>query len=156
MSQDSLSQLDLAALFHAIVFGYQKVLRDAVGELPTATVTSLCIPVDTQILETASPQLLSSTGVDLALQRFGNLLTASQFAKESGVESRGDKYVITVEGCAFATHVHDMLHPTDVTCPYGIVAAAIVQKVGGRRMKPSLSQFTPTGSRTEISPQEAV
>lgn len=154
LSQDSLSQLDLAALFHATLFGYQKVLRDGLGELPTATVTSLCVPVVEKILEKTSPQLLKSTGVDAALRRFGDLLTASQLAEGVNVESRGQRYVFRVDGCAFATQVHDMLRPTDVTCPYGILAAAIAHKVGGRGMKPSFSEFTATGSRTEISPQE--
>lgn len=53
-----------------------------------------------------------------------------------------------MEGCTFAQEIHQTLHPTDVTCPYGIIAFYLAERSSGRRVKKALSEFTETDSHT--------
>ena len=142
--------LDVAALFHSVLFAYQKVLRDAAGDLPTQTVTSLCVPVVEAALGKVAPGLTETDNVETALSKLGKLLVASKHAERAYVTKEGVSFVMNIEGCPFAAHAHDVLRPKDVTCPWGIIAMAIAKKVGKRETKLHFSDFTPTGAKTLI------
>ena len=38
MTENRLSQLDVAALFHGVLFAYQKTLKEVLGETPSALI----------------------------------------------------------------------------------------------------------------------
>lgn len=141
---------DVSALFHTVLFAYQKALRDAIGENATAVITWRTIPIIDGILGNASPELAGADDTDEALQRYADLLMASELVRKVSVERDGDRYLLDIDGCAFAEEVHPMLSPRDVTCPWAIVAMAIAQKTGKRSVRMNLSDFGPTGAKTTI------
>lgn len=155
LSEGRLVQSDVVAIFHSALFGYQKVLRDALGEASTSAVTALTVPIVQRVIEKTSPELAKAESIDDALKRFSDLLMASDLVKRVDVEEAGEKRILHIDGCAFAEHVHDMLRPKDVTCPWAIFATSIAQGTCKRKMKMNLSEFTPLGSKTPIEfPQQ--
>jgi hypothetical protein len=147
--EKKLPELDVAALFHSILFAYQKVLRDAAGETVTETITTLSVPVVREIVERASPGLLEGTPDDV-LKRVADLLEASGFVRDVDIERNDQKYVLRCQGCTLAEHVHNMLKPKDVTCPWAIFMTAALQSASKRKVKVNRSEFDPSGSKTTI------
>jgi hypothetical protein len=150
LTADASSVSDLAAVFHSVLFAYQKVLRDAAGEIPAQTITSLTVPVVKEILERTSPGLLNTEKVDDALRKLSEWVNNTGTVQRFRIERSDDRYISIVEGCSFAQSVHSMLKPTDVTCPWAIVTMAVLQSVGKRKVKVNPSEFSSSGSRTTI------
>ena len=73
----------------AYTFAYQKVLRDAAGDLPTQTVTSLCVPVVEAALGKVAPGLTETDNMETALSKLGKLLVASKYAERAYVDQGG-------------------------------------------------------------------
>jgi len=88
--------------------------------------------------------------VDVALRKLADLLVDSGFVREADVEQEGERYVLNIDGCIFAEYVHSMLKPKDVTCPWAIFAMTVAPKTSERKVKISLSEFSPQGSKTPI------
>lgn len=151
MSQKGLAQLDVAALFHCVLFAYQKALRDILGPTPTSDFTLFhAVPIIETILGKASPELASAVDADDALRKFAKLLVASVLVEKVEIKEEPERYTLVIDGCSFAEYVHDLLNPKDVTCPWGIIAMATVQRISKRSVRMSLSEFSPKGSVTPI------
>lgn len=150
MSEKGLAQSDVGALFHSVLFAYQKALRDVLGEVSSSIITGRTVPIIEKIIGKASPGLVQAEDMDEALKKFADLLMASELAGRADVKKEGEKYILDIYGCVFAGHVHDMLDPKDVTCPWGIIAMSIAQKTNKQKVKMALSKFSPEGSRTPI------
>jgi len=145
-----LTQLDVASLFHGVLFAYQKALKDVLGQTPSSLIAKQAIPIFERIDEKAALGLANTKSPDKALNKFAKLLMDSELAKKVSLEKHSQGYNFDVDGCAFASHVHDMLQPKDVTCPWAIIAMSIVQKTSNRKVEMSLSEFYPEGSKTPI------
>ena len=55
-----------------------------------------------------------------------------------------------VKHCIFAEHIHELLQPRDVTCPYALLAMYLVKKNTGCQVEDNLSTFSKTDSLTLI------
>ncbi len=150
MSEGKLAQLDVAAVFHGILFAYQRIIMDFMGEVSSAVLTARTMPIVERMIEKTSPELAKAENADVALRKLADLLVASGFVSKARVEKKGEKRILEVDGCALAEHVHNMLRPKDVTCPWAIFAMSVVQRTSERKVKISLSEFTPLGSKTQI------
>jgi hypothetical protein len=150
LSEGTLNQLDVAAVFHSILFAYQRIIMDFLGEVPSSVITARTLHFVEKTIERASPTLANAEKMDVALRKLADLLVASGFVSKVDIEKEGERCILEIDGCAFAEHVHNMLKPKDVTCPWAIFAMSVVQKTSERRVKISLSEFTPLGSKTPI------
>lgn len=149
MSQNILPASDPATIFHRVLFGYQKVMRDAMGHDPAQTLAHLSMPIISDLTEQISPELLTAKAPDEALDGIADLLNASQNITVK-IEKRNPSHVLHCEGCAYAPHVHTLLMPQDVTCPWAIFAMALFQGITKCRVKMNPSEFTSSGSKTVI------
>lgn len=150
MSEEKLGQLDVAAVFHSILFAHQRIIMDFQGEASSSVLTARTLHFVEKIIETASPELADAENADVALRKLADLLVDSGFVSEAYIEKEGERCVLNIDGCIFAEHVHSMLKPRDVTCPLVIFAMSVAQKTSGRKVKISLSEFSPLGSKTPI------
>lgn len=155
MPEEKLDQFDVAAIFHGILFAYQKTVMNFLGETPSSVITAQTIPVIEEIIERASPSLTNVEKAEEALRRLVDLLRASGFVGEARIEMKDGKCILDIDGCIFADHMHSMLKTKDVTCPWAIFAMSVIQKTTKRRVKISLSEFSTLGSRTHIEPMSA-
>lgn len=93
---------------------------------------------------------VESGDVEKTLKNFGELLVKSELATDVDIEKVEGGFYFKVDGCIFAEHVHDLLNPRDVTCPYGLLVQYLAEKSSGKRVMKSLSDFTPTETYTLI------
>lgn len=140
--------LHLGALFHGILFSYQKGLARLLTTSVTSGVSEYMIPYMDKIFSRAQPMEIGK--LDETLQGFGEFLVKSELVEDVKVERAQRGFSFSVEGCIFADHIHDLLQPKDVTCPYGLVAYYLAEKATGLHVKKALSEFTPTSSTTSI------
>ncbi|MCP8307345.1 MAG: hypothetical protein H3Z52_01410 [archaeon] len=156
MSERRLAQSDISVLFHSVLFAYQMALRNNLGEIPSAVITIRVVPIIEGIIEKDFPELANAKNTDDALKKFADLLRASGFVLRANIEKDGERYILDINGCVFAGHVHKMLKLKDVTCPWAIFAMSIIQKksilqkISNRGVKMNLSEFNPSGSKTLI------
>jgi len=149
LSQNILAATDPATIFHRVLFGYQKVMRDAMGHDPAQTLAHLCMLIISDLTEKISPELLAAKLPDEALGRIADLLNASQKITVK-IEKRNPDHVLHCEGCAYAPNVHNTLMPRDVTCPWAVFAMALFQDITKCKVKMNASEFTSSGSKTVI------
>jgi len=124
-------------------------MRDAMGHNPAQTLAHLSMPIISDLTEQISPELLTAKAPDEALDGIADLLNASQNITVK-IEKRNPSHVLHCEGCAYAPHVHTLLMPQDVTCPWAIFAMALFQRITKCRVKMNPSEFTSSGSKTVI------
>ena len=149
LSQNVLPPSDPATIFHRVLFGYQKAMRDAIGHDPAQILAHLSMPIISDLTNHISPELLTAKLPDEALHGIADLLNASQNITVR-IEKRNPSHVLHCEGCAYAAHVHSLLIPQDVTCPWAIFAMALFQGITKLRVKMNPSEFTSSGSKTVI------
>ena len=119
------------------------------GHDPAQTLAHLSMPIISDLTEQISPELLTAKAPDEALDGIADLLNASQNITVK-IEKRNPSHVLHCEGCAYAPHVHTLLMPQDVTCPWAIFAMALFQGITKRRVRMNSSEFTSSGSKTVI------
>lgn len=61
-----------------------------------------------------------------------------------------NKYVLHVDGCVWAPHIHKELKPEGVTCSYALIAMAIFEEVLGGKVKVADSEYLKNGTKTRI------
>jgi len=128
LSEGKLAQLDVAAVFHSILFAYQRIIMDFLGEVSSSVLTARTMRLVERMIEKASPELAKAENADVALRKLADLLVDSGFVHKADVEKEGEKCILDIDGCIFAEHVHNMLKPKDVTCPWAIFAMSVIQK----------------------------
>ena len=68
MSEGKLIQLDIAAVFHSILFAYQRIIIDFLGEVSSRVLTARTMPLIEKIIEKASPGLVNAEDMDAPLK----------------------------------------------------------------------------------------
>ena len=68
MSEGKLIQLDIAAVFHSILFTYQRIIIDFLGEVSSRVLTARTMPLIEKIIEKASPDLVNAENMMLPLK----------------------------------------------------------------------------------------
>jgi len=145
----NLTQLDIAALFHSILFAHQKAVINMSHQSMNERATNYMIPYLDKVFEKISVDTKSGS-VEGLLTDFGDMLVNAEAVENSSVEKEERVFRFTVDGCVYANHVHGLLNPSDVTCPYGLIAYYLAEKKTGFRVKKGMSQFTEDGSATDI------
>jgi len=142
--------LDIPTFFHSILFSYQKKLKEILGSGEAVFVHPV---LDTfNIIESEQGlHLIDGETVDDVLKNFQDQLTETGLVKKVKFEKIGsEKFLFSVDGCAFSNPCHKLLEPKDVTCTYALIAMALFQSVTGKKVKPAMSEFTSDGAKTII------
>lgn len=139
-----------SALFHSLLFACQRGLMESAG----GEATRKLLPFVREYLERSGISgLLDETEtddpVDL-LENLGEALAESNLIQSYEAMRTEKGLDFAAKGCVFAKKVHASLDPRDVTCPYGMLAIAIIEKRFGRCVNKAISTFTPSDSETSI------
>jgi len=149
--EQKLGLFDVAALFHSVLFALQKGLAEVMKTETVPVVTQYMMPfLEGVSHNTPFGRVLRYGDVEGTLREFGELLVRSELVKCVEVERTERGFLFKVKGCIFAEHIHGMLNPMDVTCPYGIIAFYLSERCSGMRVKKALSEFTSTDSYTPV------
>lgn len=144
--------LDVGTLLHNLLFSYQKAATGVLGEgqevfyHPTIDIL-LKIEEDTKL------KIINAKSLDDALNNFAVFLKKSGVMKDFSINKDNDgTYIVTVHECLWANRIHKMLKPSDVICPWALIATAITQKFKEIRLEETKSTYLENGSETTIRP----
>lgn len=147
---DSEPIMDIPTFFHTMLFAYQKKLKDILGSGEAVFVHPVLETIN-MFEKKKGLKLIKGETLDEIFENFSKKLVNANVARRAWFEKLGPKrYLLHVEGCAFASPSHDFLRPKDVLCPYALIAMSIFQSVSGRKVKITQSEFTADGTRTLI------
>ena len=146
----------VAMLLHGITFGYEGSARELVG---TPVLYKYVFPKTYQFLERYAKQI----GLDLDDLKRYNLNEAMEIAmhkfaeigmaEKINIEWVSDKELIVESiNCSTAV-VRSYMEPEELTnsiCPWGIVAATIVNALTGKDIELSPSEFNTIGARSRL------
>jgi hypothetical protein len=136
--------------FHTILFAYQKSVKDVLG----SGEASIMHPIFDKIIAVTdkhSFDLSKEENHEKILESFvENLLKQGAVKWVDLEEVEDEKYVFHVEGCRFSTHIHKFLDTQDTTCPFALAVMALLQAVTGKKVLPTESEYTKTGTKTLI------
>lgn len=62
------------------------------------------------------------------------------------------RYILHVDGCVWASHIHEELKPRSVTCPYALIAMSIFEEVLKSKVEVADSEYYENGTKTRIQP----
>jgi hypothetical protein len=149
MSGKGFEQMDVATLYHCVFFAYQKAVHEILG---SGSVIFVSPVLDTirKIGARTGVNLTESKNIDEALENLSRAFEGSGFVRKYRFEKLSpNKFVLHVDGCLWAKHIHQMLEPKDVICPQALVAMAIFEKIVGK-IKPTTSEYYEEGTKTII------
>jgi hypothetical protein len=149
MSSERNGQLDVGTLFHSLLFAYQKAVRDALGSGCEAFVHPMLATLR-KIDEKRGSKLLKCESLDEAFAALSGFMLKTGAVKGFSFRRKGKEFVLRVDGCAWASHIHEELKPKDVTCPYALIAMAIFEKYTGEKPEETESKYFADGTETEI------
>lgn len=142
--------LDIPTFFHSILFSYQKKLKEILGSGEAVFVHPVLDTFNT-IERERELHLIDGESVDEVLNNFQDQLMKTGLVKKVKFEKIGpEKFLFSVDGCAFSDPCHKLLDPKDVTCTYALIAMALFQSVTGKKVKPAMSEFSSEGAKTII------
>jgi hypothetical protein len=131
------------------LFSYQKNLCDSSGPEKSTILLSL---LGEYLDKSDYTRILESDNYDAIdiLENFGEILFESHLIQSYEVLRTRGGLRFVVGGCVFAKKVHGSLDPRGVTCPYGMIACALIEHKYGKSVASALSTFTQYDSETDI------
>ncbi len=142
--------IDMSSFFHTILFAYQKSVKDILGSGEAALIQ----PILDKIILVTNKQNLSLVKEEKFDKNLENFL--EELLKKGAVkwvefeEVEDGKYLFHVKGCRFSRHVHELLNTKDTTCPLALAVMAFLQSSTGKKVRPTDSEYTKTGTKTLI------
>jgi hypothetical protein len=145
--------LEVGALYHSLLFSYQRGLRKYMGSKSNAYIH----PAISHLLEMDEEgglRLDSSKTFEEALAAFTDFLVRTKMTKNCTLDKIGeDNYVFRVNGCIWSAKVHTrQVSLKDVTCPYALVAMALYKKYKGFVPSENESEYFNNGTETILEP----
>ena len=152
LSDELKEQLNIATLFHGLLFAYQKTARNILGSGSEVFVQPT-LDILARISEKQDSWLFKHHSMEEAANAFLNMLLKAKAIKSFCFKKTGrEKYVLNIDGCVWAKHIHKELQPRDATCPYALVIMAIYRKYSGEKVEETESRYMEEGTETEIRP----
>jgi len=149
---ESLSQEDVGTLLHGILFAYQKSVRDILGT-GSAVFVHPVLSIIKRINRRAGVNLIKGRNIDEVFENLSKLMQTTGFMKEFRFEKLSpERYILHVDRCVWAPHIHNELKPKDVTCPYALMAMSIFEEVLKSKVKVADSEYHENGTKTTIEP----
>jgi hypothetical protein len=150
--EDASYMLDVGTLFHSLLFAYQKTTKEILGSGSAIFVhpTLECLR---RLDAKSGLGIMKGESLDDALNGFSKFLSKAKVVKDLRFQKVGpEKYLLCVDGCIWAKHIHRELNPKDVTCPHALIAMALFERHTGRKVKVAESKYLPEGTETVIEP----
>jgi hypothetical protein len=141
---------DIGTLLHGILFAYQKSVKDILGTGASIFVRPILDIVKT-INERAGVNLIKGDNIDEVFDNLSKVMQTTGIMQGFRFEKLASaKYVLHIEKCVWAPHVHADLEPEDVTCPFALISMAIFEKVLKNKVKVNDSEYSKDGTATII------
>ncbi len=151
MSELFSSVLDIGALYHDLLFSYQRAQRLYHGQRGSNYVLQSTLNFLSRIEEQGRIDISNSQNFEEAISKFADFLKKGKIIKSLTLDQLDqDQYTIRVEGCIFAGKVHKMVNTKDVTCPYAMVAMSLFNKFKGKPAIERESTYFEDGTQTII------
>ena len=145
--------LDVGALYHDLLFSYQRAQKLYHGPRGSSYVLQSTLNFLLRIEEQGRIDIENSQNFEEAISKFADFLKKGKIIKSLTIEELDpDQYSIRVEGCIFAGKVHKMVNTKDVTCPYAMVAMSLFNKFKGKPAIERESTYFENGTQTIIEP----
>jgi len=149
-TKKGLDFLDVATLFHCLLFAYQKALKNILDS-GSAIFVHPVLEIVARINERVGINLIEGETIDEVFDNLSRLIQNTEMVKEFRFEKVAPKkFVLHINGCVLAPHVHKELEPKDVTCPYALLAMSIFERVLSGKVKVCDSEYSDNGTKTLI------
>jgi len=143
---------DVGTLLHGILFAYQKTTKDMLGT-GAAIFVHPVLNIIREISKRSGVNLIKGGNIDEVFENLSNVMPTTGLVKGFRFEKLSlDTYILHIDECFWAPHIHSELKPKDVICPYALVAMSIFEEVSKRKVKVADSEYTEKGCRTRIEP----
>ncbi len=125
-SRKKLDPMDIGSLWHGILFAYQKSVKEVLGS-GAAIFVHPVLDVIQRIEKKTGVNLIRGSDIDEVFENLSEIMPTSGVVRGFRFEKLGpNRYILHVEGCFYAPHIHEELKPTDVVCPYALIARALL------------------------------
>lgn len=149
-SDSTFSSAEVSALLHATLFAYQKKLSEILGS-GEAIFTHPIIKTIKLINEETGLNLIKGQTPDQAFENYAQTLINAKVVKKAEFEKLNSAgYLLHIDECVFAEHIHHLLKPKDVTCPWALLAMSIFEAVTNKKVRNAKSTYTELGCKTKI------
>jgi hypothetical protein len=143
----------LGSMFHSLLFAYEKVFLNFYGKEESKALFSYLIEELIPILYDEKNLVVdNSLSIEENVNRFAHFISNDDFIKGLKFTKISDnEYTISLEECAFAKEgIHSILDMKGGSCPYALLAAAVLSSVEGEDQYIQIgeSEFTELGSKT--------
>lgn len=99
----------------------------------------------------AGVNLVKGRNIDEVFENLSKLMPTTELVKEFRFEKLAPKkYILYVDGCVWASHIHEELKPRGVTCPYALIVMSIFEEVLKGKVKVADSEYYKDGTKTRI------
>lgn len=150
--KEGLDPLDVGTLLHGILFAYQKTTKDTLGT-GAAIFVHPVLNIIKEISRKSGVNLIKGNNIDEVFENLSKVMPTTGLVKGFLFEKLSpNTYILHVDECVWAPHIHSELKPKDVTCPYALVAMSIFEEVSKCKVKVADSEYTENGCRTRIEP----
>lgn len=147
-----LDQLDIGTLLHGILFAYQKSLKDTLG-IGSAVFVYPVLGITKKINKRTGINLIKGHNIDEVFENLSKVMTTTELVQKFQFEKISpNTYILHVEGCVWAPHIHKELNPKDVTCPLALIAMSIYEDVSKHKVQVADSEYSENGTKTRIEP----
>ena len=148
-----MTDLDLGSMLHGLLFAYEKVLINFYGKEETKKLFTYLIEELIPILYDENNKVIDKKlSIDENMKRLEYFLSNEKIIKGLKIEKVAkNKYSIELEECSFAKEgIHDVLNLKGGSCPYALIAAAVLSSVEPDEQYVNVgeSEFTKVGSKT--------
>jgi hypothetical protein len=136
--------------FHTVLFAYQKSVKDILGTGEASLIHPILDKIN-MATEEQRRMLDEGEDFDKVLENFLENLLKNGIVKWVNIDETEDgKYIFHVEGCSFSKDIHKFLNTKDTTCPFALAVMAFLQSSSGKKIRPTDSEYTKTGTKTVI------
>ena len=141
---------DVGTLLHGMLFAYQKAVKDVLGT-GSAVFVHPILEIVRRIGGRTGVNLMSGSNVDEVFANLSTIVPTAGIMKAFRFEKLGhQRYVVHVEECVWAPHIHHELKPKDVTCPFALLAMAVFEEATKGKIRVMDSEYSQNGTKTTI------
>lgn len=146
---------ELGSMFHSLLFAYEKVLYNFYGTKEAKQLFTYIIEELIPILYDEQNKVIDKElSIEENMKRLAYYFGNEDLLKGISIDKINDNtFVIDIEECSFAKEgIHALLDMKGGSCPYALIAAAVLTSVEGEGQYVNVgeSEFTDVGSKTYL------
>ena len=141
----------ISILLHHVIFSYEKAHERLVGTTSGALLQELVKELTTTFELGYIADISKSNSLQENLQSYIDNLNSSEYFDEVTGDYKDGAYVFEIKRCEFAKkETHIILSGKKHTCPFAILAAAVIFYSTGKDLRIHKTDFSEIGSKTVI------